>query len=55
MLHTHTVAVFAWSHAGHVEKNSYATPKQALENKQNPESKQENNQSCGSRKTKTIT
>jgi hypothetical protein len=30
--HNHNLAASTWSHAGHVKKNEYATPKQKLKN-----------------------
>jgi hypothetical protein len=49
--HNHTVNVSTLSHAGHVEKNSVATPRQAQKNKQNTKQQMKHNQSCGSHKT----
>jgi hypothetical protein len=46
-LHVHTVTLSAWRYVGHVEKNSYATPKQAKKNNANPKSKLALSHSCG--------
>jgi hypothetical protein len=48
--HIHTATDSTWSHAGHVQKNASATPKQALKNVATPKSDLNLNQSCGSRK-----
>jgi hypothetical protein len=55
LVHTHTAAVSTWSHVGHVEKNPYTTPHQALKTIAKAKQNLPLRQSCGCRKTFPLT
>jgi hypothetical protein len=49
--HNHTAAVSTWTHAGHVNKNGYLTPKQAHKTVANTKSNCSLLQFCSNSKT----
>ena len=53
--HTHTLRVATWSHAGHVKKNAFATPKQTPKNTAATKQNRPHKQSCGTPKIETPT